>query len=79
MEQTDTPRYLHDCETCTFLGGFLFEDHHYDLYYCPQGGVPTVIGRFGNGELYYMSGAHLGDPVLVEAYKRATLQGLKLY
>ncbi len=45
-------RYNHVCNECVFLG--LIDE--YDLYYCPQGGVPTVIARFGDADDHYLSG-----------------------
>ena len=46
-----TPRYQHYCDNCIFLAKF----NEYDLYFCPQGGDPTVIARFGtDGD--YLSG-----------------------
>lgn len=45
-------RYKHDCENCVFLG---YEDY-YDLYFCPQGTIPTVIARFSNDGPDYISG-----------------------
>lgn len=37
----DPPRFEHDCQNCIFLGGY----EEYDLYFCPQGGLPTIIAR----------------------------------
>ena len=34
------------CEDCTFLGSLIAEAD-YDLYYCPQQGIPTVMARYG--------------------------------
>ena len=76
---TNKPMYTHDCSRCTFLG--TFED--YDLYYCPQGGLTTVIARFGNKGAEYMSGLpvinkHIGgklNPLWI-AKIRAKLDGL---
>jgi len=48
-------RYKHDCEKCKPLGQFL-ED---DLYYCDQGGRPTVIARYGDDGPDYVSGMRL--------------------
>ena len=48
----NTPRYRHDCDVCKFLG--IFKD--YDLYFCPQGGEPTVIARYSSDGPDYLSG-----------------------
>ena len=47
-----TPAFEHDCDECVFLGRY--EDH--DLYLCPQGGMPTVVARWGNDGPEYTSG-----------------------
>lgn len=68
-------RHQHDCDKCISLG----EHNEYDLYYCEQGGLPTVIARFGpEGE--YKSGMCfiLVDPDLKEAARRATIRELPL-
>jgi hypothetical protein len=44
--------YVHDCDKCTNLG----EYRGHDLYHCEQGGLPTVIARFGNDGAAYKSG-----------------------
>lgn len=66
------PIHKHDCNCCTFLGNSKDEQYDFDLYYCPQGGMPTLIARFGeNGD--YVSGMSFADtiPVLGEAKERA--------
>lgn len=45
------PRFEHDCEECTWIGTFV--DH--DVYWCPQGGRPTVVARYGNDGPQYSS------------------------
>ena len=71
---SDTPRFLHHCPGCVFLG------HHdkHDLYFCPQGGHPTVMARFDNDDPDYKSGLVLAgaDPHLHEAYERAKAKRL---
>ena len=67
-------RHPHDCEKCSPLGQY----NDYDLYYCDQGGWPTVIARYGiDGE--YRSGLEFGktgvDPILSLAYKMAVMNG----
>ena len=66
-------RYEHDCDNCCPLG----EYQEFDLYYCPQSGIPTVIARFGEDGEYY-SGLNFADniPALGEARKRAIEKGL---
>lgn len=54
----DGPRYEHDCDNCTFVD----RDGEYDVYVCPQSGMPTVILRYGPEEMYY-SGRHLSGQV----------------
>jgi len=46
------PRYKHDCNQCVFLG----HEREYDLYYCPQEGLPTILARYGNWGGDYLSG-----------------------
>jgi len=68
------PRYIHDCESCTYLGQY----GEFDLYYC-QAYHPTLICRDGNGEADYKSGIEFAlvpnpSPEFVEALKRARTQ-----
>ena len=60
------PRYQHDCDNCRYLG----EYNEYDLYYCPQGGYPTVLARYGNQGEEYTSGFNSTHPALIEARAR---------
>ena len=51
------PLFEHGCANCTYLGpysgpGQLHGSLSYDLYFCPQGRVPTVIARYGSGGSY---------------------------
>lgn len=70
------PRYEHNCDVCTFLG----THEEYDLYFCPQSGMPTVIARYGNEGANYMSGLSFAQPdvnkILYEAKLLAVKQGL---
>lgn len=61
------PRFKHNCLHCIFLGVF----NEYDLYGCPKN--KTILARFGNNEIDYVSGYFNKDAVveLNEAYKRA--------
>lgn len=64
--------FKHDCETCIFLGEFLFRDNFTrgvdpliiraaDLYVCSQDEFPTVIARFSDESSNYISGIMLHD------------------
>lgn len=67
-------KYKHDCDCCNFLGHY--EEH--DLYYCSQdGGIPTVIARWGNDGHDYSSGLSFVNhiPVIAEASRRAIDKG----
>lgn len=52
-------RYKHDCDICQFLG----THEEYDLYYCWQGGDPTVVCRYGDDGPEYESGMFLWTDV----------------
>ncbi len=68
------PKYRHDCQICTFLG------HHddSDLYYCPQGNIPTLVARYSSEPADYASGiAFVGIiPAITAAHKLAKQRGL---
>lgn len=73
----DKPKFLHDCDNCTFLGSF----NGHDLYHCMQDGhMPTVIARFGSEGHKYKSGLVFAttDPELGEARRRAADAGWKV-
>ncbi len=69
-------QFQHDCEKCIYLG----EWQGHDLYWCAQGGRPTVIARWGDDGPNYQSGMIFADreliPALVEAKTRALQRGL---
>lgn len=75
----DAPRYLHDCDKCTYLG----QREEFDLYHCLQGSFhkPTVIARWDDREECYHSGMEVGraghEP-LATAYRLAHQEGLAL-
>jgi len=72
--QVQFPRYMHDCDQCTFLGYFTDTDDECDLYFCTKGPGPTVLARFGSDGPAYRSGlllAAAGDEALREAALRA--------
>ncbi len=63
--------YEHDCDKCVYLGCDEEDLSHeriskgeagkrYDLYFCKQGAIPTVIVRYGDNGEDYLSG--LGVP-----------------
>jgi hypothetical protein len=73
------PRFHHDCQECIYLGQF----EEYDLYWCGQGGLPTVLARWSDRGADYLSG--MPSPQLrekcpsyppVEAWRRAKVAGL---
>ena len=75
-----TKRFVNDCHMCKFLGQW----KEYDLYYCPQGGYPTVLAMYYDDSNYYdnpvineISGMALADstPSLTIAKKRALHKG----
>lgn len=71
------PRYPNHCQDCTYLGRL----DKYDLYHCPQHGLPTVIARFGAGADYKsgMALAKAVDPELYEARRRALALKLRCH
>lgn len=73
------PNYEHDgCSGCVFLGELREDDIVYDLYYCPQNDVPTVIARYGNDGPDYMSGMLSTMNPLRVAKARAMARGFRL-
>lgn len=82
------PFYNHDCDQCHFLGTYsiqknsLFEGN-YDLYWCPQHGIPTVVVRWSDEGPDYSSGMPTDSiffdryPIFPahEAYRRAKILG----
>lgn len=68
------PLYEHDCEICTFLGS----TQNADLYFCPQGGIPTVLARYSSAGPDYISGMVFvkNNRLLAEALRRAADAGL---
>lgn len=85
------PEFNHDCPSCTYLGTVCQrrpESEHrgiralmlavFDLYFCTQHGLPTVIARYGHAGPDYTSGMALAavDPLLAEAKRRADERGL---
>lgn len=69
------PLHTHDCERCIYLGRYLPDD--VDLYYCGQGGMSTVLARYGSLGHQYTSGLQgaVGSPWLFEAKRLAIAQG----
>jgi hypothetical protein len=77
----EKPRYKHDCSNCTFLGRF----RKYDLYFCPQTGIPTLLARYSDEGSNYLSGMCFGrtevsegdfNRPLAQAYLRAKCSDL---
>ncbi len=50
----ERPTFETDCKQCVFLGGFRDPVDHApcDLYYCDNGGLVTVIARYGDASSY---------------------------
>lgn len=69
---SEIPRYKHDCDKCVYLG----QHENYDLYYCEQSGLPTVICRWGNNGCDYHSGLYANYEESVTGY-RLTIQMLQ--
>lgn len=67
------PQFVHDCKECTYLG----QCEGYDLYFCPQGNLPTVIARYGDAPWEYISGMPVAyQPPLSVAKALAIKTGL---
>jgi hypothetical protein len=66
-EIATTPLYVHDCESCIFLGDYDDGTREYDLYFCPTGGLHSnsVIARYGENEKY-LSGTRFAISFLFE-------------
>ena len=62
-------RYKHDCRACYSLGQY----EEYDLYFCDQISIPTVIARYGDDGPDYVSGLEFAETIdpLGVAYERA--------
>lgn len=71
-------KYTHNCKDCVFLGEFQENDLQYDLYWCSQSGMPTVIARYGDAGGDYLSGMPSQHPALDEAKARAEALELDL-
>jgi len=74
-----TPTYKHDCTQCVFLGTATAPGtpQVVDLYFCDQGGRPTVIARFSDDASDYQSGLGFTSLLfLKEAELRAKKLGL---
>ena len=50
-------QYTHDCDSCTFLGRDIDtgSNTQVDMYFCPQGSLPTIVMRYGNEGADYTS------------------------
>jgi hypothetical protein len=48
----DAPLFVHDCDSCLFLGNS--HDQKYDIYFCPQCDGGSIVIRHGSeGPDYY--------------------------
>ena len=71
-KKATAPKYKHDCSQCTFLGCYYYKGITYDLYYCPQSGIPTFIARYGeNGN--YLSGINFAISDLLNGHSNSPL------
>jgi hypothetical protein len=76
------PRYVHDCDSCIFLG----RHEQYDLYFADHGGgladyepfASTVIARYSSDGPGYISGLGFVGKIdaITEAERRAVARGL---
>jgi len=69
----ENPQWEHDCAACEFLGRW----KEFDLYYCRQRGIPTVIARWSDEGQDYYSGLVFASaiPALGVAEVRAAARG----
>lgn len=69
-----TPRFVHDCDICTFLGHSHEGNLPVDLYHCAAGPTAAVITRYGNAGPDY----HSGIPFLfhIESLREAVLRAV---
>jgi len=79
--KADRPKYVHDCDRCTFLGRATCPTtgEEADLYYCPNPTFEaTVIARWSSEGSEYSSGLCFGRPgtILGIAKERAAERGL---
>ena len=74
------PLYEHDCDKCTFLGSTSGCTPEKDLYWCHQGGMPTVISRASSNGPDYVSGKEFAEKYhrIDEAVGRAKSLGLMI-
>lgn len=73
----EPPRYEHDCRSCRYLGQW----NEFDLYYCPQQGLQTVVARFGKDGDYASGWVGIepgakASPALVVARSVAEVTGV---
>ncbi len=85
-KREERPHFQHTCTRCEFLGGYVYNEEYYDLYWCDQGGsFPTVIARWSDEGPAYLSGIPADETLrvmarycLCVAYARAKARGLPL-
>lgn len=78
--KADRPKYVHDCDLCTFLGRATCPTtgEEADLYHCVDVVGPTVIARLSDHGGDYRSGLCFARPgtILGLAKARAEARGL---
>lgn len=58
--ESNEKHYKHKCDSCIFLGNWTeYGLFIYDLYFCNQDNLPTVIARYGNDPSHYHSGLNM--------------------
>jgi hypothetical protein len=72
MDNDNSPKFIHDCLHCVFLGHL----QKHDLYYCPREKVLTA--RFDHDDLdcRVEVAEATSDPIMGEAFRRAKARGL---
>jgi len=69
------PNHTHDCDKCIYLGE-TGTPKPTDLYYCEQGGFPTLIARYSSEPSDYSSGLKGEFPGWENARDVARARGL---
>lgn len=68
----EDPFYKHDCEMCRYLYSNKYNNNRhisqwYDVYYCKN--ESTIVARFGNEPIKYISGMHSDNHIYIDAKK----------
>ena len=69
-----TKQFEHDCSKCFFIG----RSQKYDLYFCEQHTLPTVIARYGDKGHQYLSGMALAKSVRIAKDMDADIVALRV-